>query len=154
LIYPVLRAPNAIDFLDNKSLKDAFWEFVLHDPEILFLGNKAIKADPDLTQVYREGRRQRGAGWEWSFEFFQGELAGGRSKESPIGFIADPLRQEVQLAADTVSNSIAVPLDFKPAGRNYAANCFRVRVHPSEPKPDLFVFEKQFAVVGRREGIQ
>jgi hypothetical protein len=102
LIYPVLHAPNAIDFLDNKSLKDAFWEFVLHDPEVLFLGNKAIKADPDLTQVYREGRRQRGAGWEWPFEFFQGELAGGRSKESPIGFLADPLPQEVQLAADTV----------------------------------------------------
>jgi hypothetical protein len=55
-----------------------------------------------LTQVYREGRRQRGAGWEWPFEFFQGELAGGRSKESPIGFLADPLPQEVQLAADTV----------------------------------------------------
>lgn len=102
LIYPVLHAPNAIDFLDNRSLKEAFWKFVLHDPEVLFLGNKAIKVNSDLMQVYREGRRQPGAGWEWPLKFLQGNLAGGKSKESPIGFLATPLPQDVQQAADAV----------------------------------------------------
>jgi hypothetical protein len=40
LIYPILHAPNAIDFLDGMLLKDAFSQFVLHDPEVQFLGSK------------------------------------------------------------------------------------------------------------------
>jgi hypothetical protein len=102
LIYPVLHAPNAIDFLDNMAIKDAFWKFVLGDPEVRLLGNKAIKANPDLRQVYIEGRRQPGSAWEWPVEFFQGGLAGGRSKESPIGFLASSLQKEEQLAADAI----------------------------------------------------
>lgn len=104
LFYPILHAPNAIYFLENLSLKDAFWRFVLHDPEVLFLSGKAIKANPDLMQVYLDGRCQPGSNWEWPLDFYQGELAGGRSKESPIGILADPLPREVQQAADVVCN--------------------------------------------------
>jgi hypothetical protein len=102
LIYPILHAPNAIDFLDGMLLKDAFSQFVLHDPEVQFLGSKAIKANPDLKQVYLEGRRQPGVGWDWPVAFSQGSLAGGRAQNSPIGYLADPLPHKVQQAADVV----------------------------------------------------
>jgi hypothetical protein len=102
LIYPILHAPNAIDFLDGMLLKDAFSQFVLPDPEVQFLGSKAIKANPDLKQVYLEGRRQPGVGWDWPVAFSQGSLAGGRAQDSPIGYLADPPPHKVQQAADVV----------------------------------------------------
>jgi hypothetical protein len=102
LIFPVLHAPNAIDFLDGMSLKDVFREFVLNDPEVQFLSGKAIKANPDLERVYREGWCHPSGSKEWPVTFVHGSLAGGRSPNSPIGFGADPPPQEVQLAADVV----------------------------------------------------
>jgi hypothetical protein len=110
LIYPVLHAPNAIDFLHGISLKDAFWRFVLHDPEVEFLGSKAIKANPDLDRVYREGWCHPNGSQEWPVAFVQGALAGGRSPNSPIGYSADPLPQEVQRAADVVCHRFSALL--------------------------------------------
>lgn len=102
LIYPILHAPNAIDFLDGMPLKDAFSQFVLHDPEVLFLGRKAIKANPDLKRVYLEGWCYPRGCREWPLAFAQGSLAGGRAQNSPIGYLADPMPHKVQQAADVV----------------------------------------------------
>jgi hypothetical protein len=102
LIYPVLHAPNVVDFLEGMSLKDAFWQFVLRDPEVLLLGTKAIKADPDLKRVYQEGWCYPSGCREWPVAFDQGDLAGGRSPNSPIGYLADPPPQEVQQAANII----------------------------------------------------
>ena len=116
LIYPVLHAPNSIDFLDGMSLKDAFWRFVLHDPEVKFLGRKAIKANPDLKRVYMEGWCYPYGCQEWPVAFAQGALAGGRSPNSPIGYLADPLPQEVQRAADVVCLRFSVLLTLLTHG--------------------------------------
>jgi hypothetical protein len=103
LIYPVVDAPNAIDLLEGMSLKDAFWQFVLRDPEVQFLGSKAIKANPDLKRTHLEGWCYPAGCREWPLVFAHGELAGGRSQTSPIGYLEDRIPQEVQQAADTVS---------------------------------------------------
>jgi hypothetical protein len=102
LIYPVLHAPNAIDFLDGMLLKDAFWQFVLNDPEVQFLSIKAIKTNRDLERVYRDGWCNPNGSLEWPVEFVHGSLAGGRSPNSPIDFLAGPRPEEVQRAADVV----------------------------------------------------
>ena len=101
LVYPILHSPNVIEFLDGMSLKDAFWQFVLGDPEVKFLAAKAIKADSTLESVYLRGRRSLLAR-EWPLKFDQGDLAGGRSPNSPVGFLSDPPPDEVQRAADIV----------------------------------------------------
>lgn len=112
IIYPVLHAPNATHILHKMLMKDAFEKFVRNDPEVRLLGSKAIKANPQLTQVYLEGRRQPGAGWEWPCEFLLGELAGGRSKGSPVGFLADPVPQNVQKAANVMCDRYSALLEL------------------------------------------
>jgi hypothetical protein len=102
LIYPVLHAPNVVDLLEGMSLKDAFWQFVLRDPEVQLLGSKAIKADPNLKRLYRKGWCCPSGCAEWPVAFNQGDLAGGRSSDNPIGYLADPPLKEVQQAADIV----------------------------------------------------
>jgi hypothetical protein len=101
LVYPILHSPNVIEFLDRMSLKDAFWQFVLGDPEVKLLAAKAIKADSTLESVYLRGRHSLLAR-EWPLKFDQGDLAGGRSPNSPVGFLSDPPPDEVQRAADIV----------------------------------------------------
>ena len=97
-----MHSPNAADFLDGMSLKDAFWRFVLHDPEVQFLGRKAIQANPDLKRVYQEGWCYPPGISEWPVTFAQGALAGGRAHNSPIGYLSGPLPPDVQRAADIV----------------------------------------------------
>ena len=101
-IYPVLHAPNAFEFLDGKSLKDAFWRFVLHDPEVQCLAHQAMKSNPALQHVYMHGWCHPMGCREWPVRFDHGALAGGRSRNSPIGFGAGPLPEEVQQAANVV----------------------------------------------------
>src|SRR5450759_2927751 len=100
-IYPVLHAPNATNFLDGMSLQDAFWRFVLRDPEVQFLANEAIEADPHLKDVYLEGYCAPYR-WVWPVVFEQGALAGGMAKDNEFyDSTENPL--EVQKAADIVS---------------------------------------------------
>ena len=93
---------SSADFFDGMSLKDAFWQFVLHDPEVKILGRKAIKADSGLNQVYLRGWCYPSGCREWPVVFAQGSLAGGRSPNSPIGHLAGRPPQAVQRAADLV----------------------------------------------------
>ena len=84
------------------SLKDAFWQFVLDDPEVELIGARAIKADPALKRVYLEGCCYPGGCREWPLAFHRGQLAGGRAQEGPIGYLSDPPRKDVQRAADVL----------------------------------------------------
>jgi hypothetical protein len=102
LIYPALHAPNVVELLDGLSLKEAFRRFVLHDPEVQFLGNRATKVEPALEHVYVHGWCRPFSCREWPVVFADGHLAGGRPLQSPIGHGADPLPEEVQQAADVV----------------------------------------------------
>jgi hypothetical protein len=56
VIYPVLYAPNALDILDGMTLKQAFWQFVLQDPEVKILAERAIANNGDLERVYASGK--------------------------------------------------------------------------------------------------
>jgi hypothetical protein len=103
LIYPVVVAPNAIDLLEGMSLKDAFWQFVLRDPEVELVGARAIAENPDLKRVYLEGWCYPGGCREWPLNFQRGELAGGRALDSPIGYLGKPPPDNVQQAADILS---------------------------------------------------
>lgn len=98
----ILHSSDAADFFDGMSLKDAFWQFVLHDPEVQMLGRKAIKADSGLERVYLQGWCYPSGRREWPVIFPHGALAGGRSPNSPIGYLAGPLPPAVQRAADIV----------------------------------------------------
>ena len=98
----ILHSSDAADCFDGMSLKDAFWQFVLHDPEVQILGRKAIKADSALKRVYLQGWCYPSGCREWPVVFAQGGLAGGRSPNSPIGHLAGRLPQAVQRAADIV----------------------------------------------------
>jgi hypothetical protein len=81
VIYPVLEAPNAIDFLDGMSLKHAFEMYVWRDPQLDFLAEKAMALRPELQRVYRWRRDSRYAkNWqcpvlpvETSFWFYDPE---------------------------------------------------------------------------------
>jgi hypothetical protein len=97
-----LDGPNVVDLLDGMSLKDAFWQFVLHDPEVQQFGRKAIKANPDLKRVYEEGWCYPSGSQEWPVAFSHGSLAGGRSENSPVGYLEGPAPPSVQRAADVV----------------------------------------------------
>lgn len=67
LIYPVLHAPNVVDVLDGMLLKHAFWRFVLGDPEVVSLADKAIAVRPELGNVYQMGCWDPHIdNWEWS----------------------------------------------------------------------------------------
>ncbi len=100
LIYPVLHAPNAVYFLNDMPLKDAFWQFVLRDPEVEFLASEAIEASPYLKRVYLEGDCAQNV-YVWPVVFEPGSLAGGASKNDEW-YDSTENPPEVQRAADIV----------------------------------------------------
>ena len=104
LIYPVVAAPNAIELLEGMSLKGAFWQFVLRDPEVELMGARAIADAPDLKRVYLEGWCYPDRRREWPLVFHRGQVAGGRTLDSPIGYLGDPPPGDVQHAADVLSD--------------------------------------------------
>jgi hypothetical protein len=67
-IYPVVNAPNAPDILNGMLLKHAFWQFVLGDPEVKFLGKKAVAVKPQLERVYAFGFADPYENVDWCVE--------------------------------------------------------------------------------------
>lgn len=54
-IFPVLRAPNAANYLNGLSLADAFRRYVLDDPEVVALGKRVVKTTKRHAHVFRDG---------------------------------------------------------------------------------------------------
>jgi hypothetical protein len=54
-VYPAAKAPNRASIVSGRTLKDAFESFVLGDPEVRMLAEKAISVAPQYARVFQEG---------------------------------------------------------------------------------------------------
>ncbi len=55
-VFPVLRAPNAANYLNGLPLTEAFRRFVIGDPEVAVLAQSVLKARPGEAAVFRDGQ--------------------------------------------------------------------------------------------------
>jgi hypothetical protein len=64
-VFPVLLAPNRLEFLDGLIVQEAFKKYVINDPEVVAFGRRAIAANRQLEQVFVQGACYTHGGFEW-----------------------------------------------------------------------------------------
>jgi hypothetical protein len=96
-IYPLIHSPDAPSRLAGRSLAQAFWEFVIQDPEVASLGRRIVLEEPRHAAVFAEGKFPGfGNEFKWPLNFTPKDLAYDFVR-SPIYFIDDPLPQASSL---------------------------------------------------------
>jgi hypothetical protein len=55
-VFPVLRAPNAANYLNGLPLTEAFRRYVIGDPEVAVLAKHVLKARPGEAAVFQDGQ--------------------------------------------------------------------------------------------------
>lgn len=90
LVYPVVHAPDRVCFLDGMSLKDAFWRFVLGDPEVRLRAARAISVAPEQDLMFNRDRRHPRGISEWGLGFQRRDTHPRHIRRSPIGILSGP----------------------------------------------------------------
>jgi hypothetical protein len=117
-IFPVVLSPNAALLLNGYTFANAFRQFVLCDPEVEVRGKKAMAIDSTLKHVYLAGRCYPAGVWDWPVDYEGKDLAGGRSTNSPLGFLNDkPAPQEVNEAATAICSRYGYLIQLLRLGR-------------------------------------
>lgn len=89
-IFPVVHSPNAADLLHDRSLADAFMEFVVRDPEVTVLGELVV-AQHGHREVFTDGMAPGPIiDYHWSIGKNAGELASDFVRRIAY-FLDDPI---------------------------------------------------------------
>lgn len=105
-VFPVLLAPDCVEIVSGRALKEVMREFVLQDPEVAALAAAAIRLAPDFKKVFIQGNAYV-QGWrEWPLG--SGRTIGGAVHPDPKKRLpfearnADPI--EAVVAAEALTH--------------------------------------------------
>jgi hypothetical protein len=101
LLYPVVHAPNAAEFVDGMLLRDVISKFVSGDPEVQYLARK-IEFNPKLGSTYKENLSDQAGPVIWPLMFERGVLGGGNSGDEYEEYFSDSVTPELQDASDAL----------------------------------------------------
>lgn len=100
-VLPLLHSPARADVLPGMSLKQAFRQFVLDDPEVAARAKEALVKSPEFVRVLRDGHFTVAGEMQWRMDVpldYPGFIF--RNGEGPIGCLADPPPRHLIEACD------------------------------------------------------
>jgi hypothetical protein len=122
-VFPVLRAPNAANYLNGLSLTEAFRRYVIGDPEVAALAKRVLKTDPSESAVFLEGQAPGPfIGFHWPLDLTASALA-FRFVSLPTG---DPRTPSTAISAvsEVLADRIAALRDILGGGKVVAFGTF------------------------------
>jgi len=119
-VFPVLRAPNAANYLNGLSLTEAFRRYVIGDPEVVALAKRVLKTDPGESAVFLEGQAPGPfVDFHWSLDATSSAIA-FRFVASPLVIIGDPLptpSEAISAVSEVLADRIGALRDVLAGGK-------------------------------------
>jgi hypothetical protein len=119
-VFPVLRAPNAANYLNGLSLTEAFRRYVIGDPEVVALAKRVLKTDPGESAVFLEGQAPGPfVDFHWSLDATSSAIA-FRFVASPLVIIGDPLptpSEAISAVSEVLADRIGALRDVLVGGK-------------------------------------
>lgn len=102
VLYPVVHAPNAAQFVEGMALQELVSKFVIGDPEVQFLSQQALEFRPDLKPNYTEQPDPFSNLNPMPLVFDRGMIGGGNSGTDVDRYFSDLVPEIVQRASDAL----------------------------------------------------
>jgi hypothetical protein len=119
-VFPVLRAPNAVNYLNGLPLTEAFRRYVIGDPEVAVLAQSVLKARPGEAAVFRDGQAPGPVvDFHWPLDLAASALA-GRFVDSLLFIVGAPLPTpsvSISAVSEVLADRIAGLRDILVSGR-------------------------------------
>lgn len=88
-LFPVLGAPNIVNYLNGASLAEVFQKYVISDPEVEALAKRLLKFEPRHSDVFLKGHAPGPfTDFHWPLDLTASQIA-FQFISSPISFIGD-----------------------------------------------------------------
>lgn len=86
--FPALRSPSRVDLVSDCSLAEVFDRYLLNDPEVVALSQRAVSLKPELERVFKEGWYTPYGMREWRVDT-EFSFLGGFERGLLIGILDD-----------------------------------------------------------------
>jgi hypothetical protein len=126
-VFPVLRAPDAPNYLNGLSLSEAFRRYVINDPEVVALAKRLLKTDARHSTVFLEGQAPGYfVDFHWPLESTASAVA-YRFVDSPVVFMDDPIptpSASIAAVSEALADRMAGLRGLLASGRIVAVGAF------------------------------